>query len=100
MGGAGAWREREREQREKGWGGGWDDGEKKEDGGDDGERGGDEEEGFEERKEREAEMKEGKEAGIGQGTDDEGFTMDMMLKKLNIELAVIGFDAEGQRWVD
>ena len=31
--------------------------------------------------------------------DDEGFTMDMMLKSLNIELDVIGFDKEAQRWV-
>lgn len=28
------------------------------------------------------------------------FTMDMMLKSLNIELGVIGFDAENQRWED
>lgn len=34
------------------------------------------------------------------GEDDEGYTMDMMLKSLNIELGVIGFDREGQRWVD
>ena len=31
---------------------------------------------------------------------DKGFTMDMMLRSLNIELSVIGFDKEGQRWVD
>ena len=50
MGGVGAWREREREGRERwGGGGGWDDGgEKREGGGEEGE-----EEGVEERRERE-----------------------------------------------
>ncbi|KAL9129975.1 MAG: hypothetical protein Q9217_001733 [Psora testacea] len=32
--------------------------------------------------------------------DDDGYTMDMMLKSLNIELGIIGFDKESQRWVD
>ena len=31
---------------------------------------------------------------------DQGFTMDMMLRSLNIDLELIGFDKEGQRWVD
>lgn len=30
----------------------------------------------------------------------QGFTMDMMLRSLNIELDVIGFDKEMQRWID
>ena len=98
MGGVGAWREREKEQREKGWAGGWDDGGKVE-----GERGdgdGDvEEEGVEEKREREDGEKDALERA-DVGSDDEGFTMDMMLKKLNIELQIIGFDAEGQRWVE
>ena len=29
----------------------------------------------------------------------QGFTMDMMLRSLNIDLELIGFDKEGQRWV-
>ena len=31
---------------------------------------------------------------------DQGFTMDMMLRSLNIDLELIGFDKEGQKWVD
>ena len=30
----------------------------------------------------------------------QGFTMDMMLKSLNIDLDLIGYDREMQRWVD
>jgi Swi5-dependent recombination DNA repair protein 1 len=29
----------------------------------------------------------------------QSFTIDMMLQSLNIELDVIGYDREGQRWV-
>ncbi|MCJ1339318.1 hypothetical protein MMC09_004607 [Bachmanniomyces sp. S44760] len=32
--------------------------------------------------------------------ENAGFTMDMMLKCLNIELDVIGYDKEGQTWMD
>ncbi|KAL1962529.1 hypothetical protein VTN77DRAFT_9404 [Rasamsonia byssochlamydoides] len=32
-------------------------------------------------------------------TDDESFTMDMMLQSLNIDLDVIGFDKVNQRWI-
>jgi len=28
------------------------------------------------------------------------FTMDMMLRQLNVELDVIGYDREEQRWID
>lgn len=28
----------------------------------------------------------------------QSFTMDMMLKTLNIDLRLIGYDKEGQRW--
>ena len=97
MGGVGAWRE-----REKGWAGGWDDGgerkaERERERGD-----GDEdveEEGVEEKRDREDGERDGLEKAEV-GGDDEGFTMDMMLTKLNIELDIVGFDAEGQRWVD
>lgn len=30
--------------------------------------------------------------------DDDSFTMDMMLKTLNIDLALIGYNKEAQRW--
>ena len=28
------------------------------------------------------------------------FTMDMMLRSMNIDLDVIGYDKENQRWID
>ncbi|KAK4543912.1 hypothetical protein LTR36_004686 [Oleoguttula mirabilis] len=33
------------------------------------------------------------------GGDDDAFTMDMMLRSLNIELKVIGYDKIAQRWI-
>ena len=30
----------------------------------------------------------------------QGYTMDMMLKTMNIDLAVIGFDKDLQKWVE
>lgn len=32
--------------------------------------------------------------------EEEGYTMDLMLRSLNIELAVIGFDRTLQKWTD
>ena len=29
----------------------------------------------------------------------QSFTMDMMLRTLNIDLNVIGYDRQGQRWI-
>ncbi|KAI9756583.1 MAG: hypothetical protein M1815_003299 [Lichina confinis] len=43
------------------------------------------------------------EAAYKQGLDDsdeDAFTMDMMLQSLNIELDIIGFDKRAQRWSD
>ncbi|KAI9705922.1 MAG: hypothetical protein M1836_005328 [Candelina mexicana] len=37
---------------------------------------------------------------LDEGKDDDAFTMDMMLQSLNIELNVIGYDKQQQRWVD
>ncbi|KAK3117176.1 hypothetical protein LTR53_001755 [Teratosphaeriaceae sp. CCFEE 6253] len=34
-----------------------------------------------------------------QGKEDDTFTMDMMLRSLNIELKVIGYDKHAQRWI-
>ena len=51
----------------------------------------------------ETEEFEGREDGRNEGEEEDeegGYTMDMMLKSLNVELGVIGFDKEGQRWVD
>jgi Swi5-dependent recombination DNA repair protein 1 len=39
-------------------------------------------------------------AGRATNTDClQSFTIDMMLQSLNIELDVIGYDKQGQRWV-
>lgn len=35
-----------------------------------------------------------------EGDGHKGYTMDMMLKTLNIELDVIGYDKDMQRWTD
>ena len=114
MGGVGAWREREREGRSR-WGdsGGWNDGPViKTDGGG---SGSEDEEGVEEKRERlgaeaeaggnrqgygREEWGAGSRSEDGEDRDEEGFTMDMMLKSLNIELDVIGYDKEMQRWIE
>lgn len=73
--------------RERGGGGwGWDDVGK----GDGEGREGCEDEGGEKKEEEEEE----EEAEEGE------YTMDMMLKSLNIDLGVIGFDKKAQKWVD
>jgi hypothetical protein len=33
-------------------------------------------------------------------TIEQSFTMDMMLKMMNIDLQLIGYDKKQQRWVD
>ena len=53
------------------------------------------EEGGEEQDERE----EGARKVEDYGWDDEGYTMDMMLKTLNIDLNIIGYDEGLQKWV-
>ncbi|KAH8698825.1 hypothetical protein BGW36DRAFT_426515 [Talaromyces proteolyticus] len=77
MGGMQAWREREREKKMQMR---WDD-------------------------EEAAEFKDqdGMKGAITPSTDkdeQEVFTMDKMLASLNIDLNIIGFDKDGQRWVD
>ncbi|KAF2470976.1 uncharacterized protein BDR25DRAFT_334137 [Lindgomyces ingoldianus] len=92
MGGVGAWREREREQRE--WRKQWDregmDAETAAGQGQDGDHA-----EYEEEVERDG-------GGVGEGdlggADDDSFTMDMMLRTLNIDLKLIGYDKEAQRW--
>ncbi|KIW08963.1 uncharacterized protein PV09_00874 [Verruconis gallopava] len=44
--------------------------------------------------------KEYEEDGGDGYSDDDSFTMDMMLKMLNIDLSVIGYDKKRQRWID
>ncbi|OAX81575.1 hypothetical protein ACJ72_04087 [Emergomyces africanus] len=43
--------------------------------------------------------KDGDKGKDGEVDEDESFTMDMMLKSLNIELDVIGFDKDTQQWI-
>lgn len=94
MGGVAAWKERE---RNSGWGGGWD--EEKNDIGHEEEV---DERGQAERDdERDGLDKDRVERAKADEVDeDAGFTMDMMLKSLNIGLDFIGFDKEMQRWID
>ena len=115
MGGVGAMRERERERCRGGMGFGWDDADAKklerEDGAEGFSRDGEEDEGgetgYDDRRrdvEDEVDAREegaSKRADEAWGDDDEaGYTMDMMLRSLNIELGVIGFDPGLQKWID
>lgn len=122
MGGVGALREKERDRERgggmQGWG--WD--ERPADSGGGGGGGDDEDDEGEEGRDREEEEEDGagfrrgeyegdtgqrdareegaRKADEGGGDDDEGYTIDMMLKTLNIELEVIGYDKVLGRWVD
>ncbi|PSN67079.1 hypothetical protein BS50DRAFT_573830 [Corynespora cassiicola Philippines] len=99
MGGVGAWKEREREQRE--WRRKRDleefeaERERLEEARENAE--GDQEQyeyyGLEEQDSSKAEEEE-----PSNSADDESFTMDMMLKTLNVDLKLIGYDSEAQRW--
>lgn len=114
MGGVAAVRERERERKrtrtEDAWG--WEERSAPPERGEDGEgEEGDEGEEVNEMEEMERERREG--SGLedveaeednheeeDEGDGEGGYTMDMMLKTMNIDLGVIGFDREGQRWID
>jgi hypothetical protein len=125
MGGVKAWKEMERGKgRDKGWGWGWErEGEKGGKGGDgdeDGEGVGegeieDEDDEMRLRKDGKGEEEEEEEEEVRfffffgleikgwsntRGPFLQEFTMAMMLQSLSIDLDVIGYDKEGQRWVD
>ena len=98
MGGVGAWRERTWQRSQEGWG---DDreGEQNEDGS---ELTADQREARElMQEEMKADMNRygGEREEITGEKDDEGFTMDMMLKQLNVPLEVIGYEKESQKWI-
>ena len=100
MGGVKGLKDRERERkerdRENAWG--WDG-----DAGDGGGEGEEAKEGALGREEWEVEERNENEEGQEEEDDvdeDGGYTMDMMLKSLNVELGVIGFDKDAQRWID
>ncbi|KAK7550983.1 hypothetical protein IWX49DRAFT_497919 [Phyllosticta citricarpa] len=100
MGGVGAWREKEQRQRE------WKQEER------DAKRIAKEQraearaEATREREWRKEEMEREKEEleaqqpkATDEGANDDSFTMDMMLKTLNIDLDIIGWDKQSQRWI-
>ena len=100
MGGLGALREKEREGRERF--GAWD----REGGVEGGGNGGEEEEDgrcerLERRAEEAEELAEREKAKEKEKEDEEaGFTMGTMLKQLNVEVGVIGYDEAAEMWVD
>ena len=102
MGGVGAMRDRERQSKEKTWG--WDDEPKREEeADDDDETGREESNGFrigEKEGEEQDAREEGAEKVDAYGDEDEGYTMDMMLRTLNIDLDIIGYDKMLQKWID
>ncbi|KAF1966612.1 hypothetical protein BU23DRAFT_593031 [Bimuria novae-zelandiae CBS 107.79] len=105
MGGVGAWKDREREQKE------WKMKAEREEMEAERER---LEEAMEEAKERgelgeeayerypdaEIYVEKEEEKETFKAADDDSFTMDMMLKTLNIDLQLIGYNKEAQRWDD
>ena len=102
MGGVGAMRDRERQSKGKAWD--WDDEPKRNEKADDDDKTGREDsDGFkigEREGEEQDEREEGAEKVDAYGDDDEGYTMDMMLRTLNIDLGIIGYDKRLQKWID
>ncbi|KAB2099355.1 hypothetical protein AG0111_0g12395 [Alternaria gaisen] len=100
MGGVGAWKEREKESKERQMQ--WDkeemeaEREKMEEAK---ERGDVSEEEYDRYAEMDSEREKGEEEKeTFKCVDDDSFTMDMMLKTLNIDLKLIGYNKEAQRW--
>ncbi|KAH6643067.1 hypothetical protein C7974DRAFT_328920 [Boeremia exigua] len=100
MGGVGAWKEREREAKERTMK--WDleekeaEREKVEAARENGEIGDEAYDKYAEMAEEQGQCEEGEHTS--KGADDDSFTMDMMLKTLNIDLRLIGYNKEAQRW--
>ncbi|KAK4696203.1 Swi5-dependent recombination DNA repair protein 1, partial [Lecanoromycetidae sp. Uapishka_2] len=99
MGGVGAMRDREKQKSDMAWG--WDEPKKSNEEEDVGNK--EDEDGFrigEIEGEEQDEREEGAKKADIIGDDDDGYTIDMMLKTLNIELDLIGYDKDVQKWVD
>ncbi|MCJ1462419.1 ERAD-associated protein [Pseudocyphellaria aurata] len=95
MGGVKGWRQKEREKREGflgGGGWGWEE--------EYGDRKGEDEGGGDERDDRGAEEKEQTKAQEPEDDSEETFTMSMMLRSLNVDFQLIGYDPEAQKWLD
>ncbi|KNG48844.1 gpi-anchored wall transfer protein [Stemphylium lycopersici] len=100
MGGVGAWKEREKESKQRQMQ--WDqeemqaERERMEEAKENGEVS---EEAYDRYAEMEGEREKiEEEKETFKGADDDSFTMDMMLKTLNIDLRLIGYNEEAQRW--
>ncbi|KAF2853402.1 hypothetical protein T440DRAFT_444211 [Plenodomus tracheiphilus IPT5] len=99
MGGVGAWKERENESKERQMQ--WDreereaEREKMEEAKENGEVS---DEAYDRYAEMSEEKVEDEKETFKGGPDDDSFTMDMMLKTLNIDLELIGYSKEAQRW--
>ncbi|KAF1914413.1 hypothetical protein BDU57DRAFT_588730 [Ampelomyces quisqualis] len=99
MGGVGAWKAREKESKDRQLQ--WDkeeraaEREKMEEARENGEIG---DEAYDRYAEMAEENGEEKEEETFKAADDDSFTMDMMLKTLNIDLQLIGYNKEAQRW--
>ncbi|KAH7394345.1 hypothetical protein BKA66DRAFT_456129 [Pyrenochaeta sp. MPI-SDFR-AT-0127] len=99
MGGVGAWREREKESRDRQKN--WDleereaERERMEEARENGEVS---EEAYDKYADIAEEQNEEEEKETFKAADDDSFTMDMMLKTLNIDLKLIGYSKEAQRW--
>lgn len=79
---------------------GWDEGGKgKGDGEGDGAEGEDDGTGFLAKRDAVDEEEGARRKEEEEAADERGYTMDMMLKSLNVKLGVIGFDATSQKWV-
>ncbi|KAL2039357.1 hypothetical protein N7G274_008025 [Stereocaulon virgatum] len=102
MGGLGAMRDRERQKMEVAWG--WDEGsERREDKGEYDSSNEEDGTGFrlaQEEYEEQDKREKRTRTVEDHRRDDEGYTMDMMLKTLNVDLGIIGYDKELQRWVE
>ncbi|KAI9785966.1 MAG: hypothetical protein M1839_008232 [Geoglossum umbratile] len=95
MGGPAAWKEMQKKKNEwSGEGFGIGEARTKDSDGD-----GDDDERRDRCREYDAEIEELKDVGE-EASDEDGFTMGMMLRSLNIELDIIGYDKQAQRWME
>ncbi|KAF3041706.1 hypothetical protein E8E12_006252 [Didymella heteroderae] len=100
MGGVGAWKEREKEAKERTMK--WDleereaEREKMEEAKENGEIDDYAYDRYAEMADEQGENEE--EDNVPKAADDDSFTMDMMLKTLNIDLKLVGYNKEAQRW--
>ncbi|KAF3002645.1 Glucosaminyl phosphatidylinositol (GlcN-PI) nositol acylation protein [Curvularia kusanoi] len=101
MGGVGAWKEREKEAQERAMKWELEEREAERDRLEEAKENGElEDEAYDRYHEMEDERGQDEEQDnkVPKAADDDSFTMDMMLKTLNIDLDLIGYNKEAQRW--